>query len=112
MLVFKEGDKEKIIGPLSIAKICKFLGVSKDIVPKYLNHFKYFKSPLLGFNVRVAEVGFIINSDDSNLNKIIHRAEVKKDYLNFNFSSLPVGLFFILNEDFTFYVEKGFNSIK
>ena len=37
VLVFSEISKEPILGPLSIHQTTKILGVSKDIVPRYLN---------------------------------------------------------------------------
>ena len=47
VVVFSEISKEPILGPLSIHQTTKILGVSKDIVPRYLNFDRYFYSPVL-----------------------------------------------------------------
>ncbi len=57
VVVYNTISVEPIIGPYSIANITDILGVSKDIVPRYLNSPRFFESPKLGIFVRVQELG-------------------------------------------------------
>ena len=82
VVVFSEYSKEPILGPLSIQQTTKILGVSKDIVPRYLNFDRYFYSPVLLFKVKVLEMG-ISKFNYKDPNSFSHRAKVNYEKINF-----------------------------
>jgi hypothetical protein len=111
-MIFNENSLEPLLGPFSIRETFKILGVSKDIVPRYLNINKYFKRPALGIKVRVQKL------ESKLIDKpIIHRAKINLSKINYDVSSLSLGKYFIIEEgdNNSLLISKpieGFNSIK
>jgi len=116
ILVFKVGsdlDAEPLIGPLSIGETREVLGVSKTVIPRYLNFNRFFFSPTLGFKVRVQEVG-IYNLDIGDV-PFFHRAKINSQQIEYDLSSLNTGArsdkIFALRTDGTLLNKEGFNSV-
>ena len=109
LYVYYMDIEEPILGPISIRESIKLLGVSKDMVPKYLNHERYFMSPSLGFKVRVQELGESIKNTNE---VIVHRAKVNIPKIDYDLDSLSLGKIFVLKEDNTLLNNEGFDSVK
>lgn len=111
VVVFSEHSNEPILGPLSIQQTTKILGISKDIVPRYLNFDRYFYSPVLLFKVKVLEMG-ISKFNYKDPNSFSHRAKVNYEKLNFKLEGLEFGKYFALDENKVMLSPNGYLSIR
>jgi hypothetical protein len=111
VVVFSEHSNEPILGPLSIQQTTKILGISKDIVPRYLNFDRYFYSPVLLFKVKVLEMG-ISKFNYKDPNSFSHRAKVNHEKINFELEGLEVGKYFALDENKVMLSPNGYLSIR
>nr|YP_010555470.1 hypothetical protein OQ044_mgp15 [Ramaria rubella]UYR22218.1 hypothetical protein [Ramaria rubella] len=85
------------------------LGVSKTVIPRYLNIFRYFCSLKLGIKVRVQELGV----SNINLGKapFCHRVKINSSPIDYDLTSLSVGRIYALKEDRILLNDKGFKSV-